>query len=323
MYHPTTRVLAVLELLQTHGRLSGADMAARLAVDARTLRRYIVTLEDIGIPIVTERGRYGGYALMPGFKLPPMMFSDEEALALSVGLLAARSLGFSTAAPAVESARAKLERIMPDRLRQRVRAVDQTVRLDLLRPASPADREALVMLSSAALAQQRIYLHYRAPDGRASEREFDPYGLVLWDGCWYALGMCQLRHEMRSFRLDRIVRTEPRAVQFTRPPGFDALAYLRRSFKSMPRAHRVEVLLHTDLETASSKFFDDSALFEQTADGVLLRTSTDHIAWFAGLLAAMGCDFEVLAPASLRDSVAQLGQRLLRASAAKAQRSST
>ena len=315
MYHPTTRVLAVLELLQTHGRLSGADMAARLAVDARTLRRYIVTLEDIGIPIVTERGRHGGYALMPGFKLPPMMFSDEEALALAVGLLAARSLGFSTAAPAVESARAKLERIMPDRLKQRVRAVDQTVRLDLLRPAAGADREALVALSSAALAQQRIYLHYRAQDGRDSEREFDPYGLVLWDGCWYALGMCHLRGDMRSFRLDRIVRTAPRAERFVRPPGFDALDYLRRSFKSMPRAHLVEVLLRTDLETASALFFHDTVLFEQTADGVLMRTATDHIDWFAGHLARISCEFKVLAPPALRDGMARLAQRLLRASA--------
>lgn len=323
MYHPTTRVLAVLELLQTHGRLSGAEMAARLAVDARTLRRYIVTLEDIGIPIVTERGRHGGYALMAGFKLPPMMFSDEEALALSVGLLAAGSLGFSEAAPAVESARAKLERIMPDRLKQRVRAVGETVRLDLLRPSAPADREALVTLSSAALAQQRIYLHYRAPDGRDSEREFDPYGLVLWDRHWYALGMCQLRQEMRSFRLDRIVRTAPRPARFARPPGFDALDYLRRSFKSMPRAHRVEVLLQTDLETATRLFFDDTVLFEQTADGVLLRTSTDHIDWFAGHLARMDCEFAVLAPATLRASLARLGQRLLRAGGMPDQRSST
>lgn len=319
MYHPTTRVLAVLELLQTHGRLSGAEMSARLAVDARTLRRYIVTLEDIGIPIVTERGRHGGYALMPGYKLPPMMFSDDEALALAVGLLAARNLGFSESAPAVESARAKLERIMPDRLRQRVRAVDQTVRLDLLRSTAPADNEALVTLSSAALAQQRVFLQYRASDGRASEREFDPYGLVFWDGCWYALGMCQLRAEMRSFRLDRIARTEPRAANFVRPEGFDALDYLRRSFNNMPRAHAVEVLLHTDLKTASRHFFNDVGLFEQTFGGVLLRTSCDDLDWFAGHLAGMPCDFTVRTPATLSDSVDRLGERLRRA----AQRSST
>ena len=88
MYHPTTRVLAVLELLQAHGRLGGADLSRRLGVDARTLRRYIARLEDIGVPITTERGRYGGYALAAGFKLPPMMFTGEEALALSSPLAA-------------------------------------------------------------------------------------------------------------------------------------------------------------------------------------------------------------------------------------------
>src|SRR3954471_14435310 len=164
MYHPTTRVLAVLELLQTHGRMSGAEMSARLNVDVRTLRRYIVTLEEIGIPIVTERGRHGGYALIAGFKLPPMMFTDDEALALSVGLLAARSLGFAEAAPAVASAQAKLERIMPANLKRRVRAVDETARLDMVRAVAPADNDALVTLSSAALAQQRVYMHYRTPD---------------------------------------------------------------------------------------------------------------------------------------------------------------
>ncbi|UUZ65423.1 HTH domain-containing protein [Polaromonas sp. P1-6] len=99
MYSPTTRVLTVLELLQTHGRLSGAELARRLEVDGRTLRRYIAKLEDLGIPVVAERGRYGCYSLVAGFKLPPMMFTDDEALALSIGLVAARSLGLAEAAP--------------------------------------------------------------------------------------------------------------------------------------------------------------------------------------------------------------------------------
>ncbi len=93
MYHPTTRVLAVLELLQARGRMTGAELAQRLEVDIRTLRRYITMLQDLGIPIVAERGRYGAYELGAGFKLPPMMFTNDEALALSIGLLAARHLG--------------------------------------------------------------------------------------------------------------------------------------------------------------------------------------------------------------------------------------
>ena len=314
MYHPTTRVLAVLELLQTHGRMSGADMSARLAVDARTLRRYIVTLEEMGIPITTERGRHGGYALVAGFKLPPMMFTDDEALALSVGLLAARSLGFSEAAPAVASAQAKLERIMPARLKQRVRAVDETVRLDMVRTVAPAGNDVLVTLSSAALAQQRVYMHYRAPDGKDSERDFDAYGLAFRGGCWYVIGWCHLRAGMRSFRLDRIVRVALRPASFARPAGFDALAYLRESVATMARAHAVEVLLKTDLKTASSHFFDALGVFAQTDEGVLLRCHTDHVDWFASHLASLPFDFVVRAPEGLRSALEAVAQRLLRLS---------
>ncbi|TFW11328.1 YafY family transcriptional regulator [Massilia arenosa] len=312
MYHPTTRVLAVLELLQTHGRMSGAEMSARLGVDTRTLRRYIGTLEEIGIPITTERGRYGGYAIMPGFKLPPMMFTDDEALALSVGLLAAKSLGFAEAAPAVASAQAKLERIMPANLKRRVRAVDETVRLDMVRSVAPADNDALVTLSSAALAQQRVYMHYRAPDGRDTERDFDAYGLAFRMGCWYVIGMCHLRHSMRSFRLDRIVRVDLRPAYFARPAGFDALAHLKQSLATMQRTHPVTVLLKTDLKSASAYMFDGVGLFEQTDDGVLMRCHTDHIEWFASHLASVPCEFEVREPVALREAVVRVAQRLLR-----------
>lgn len=314
MYHPTTRVLAVLELLQTHGRMRGADMAERLGVDARTLRRYIVALEEIGIPITTERGRHGGYALMPGFKLPPMMFSEDEALALSIGLLATRSLGFADAAPAVVSAQAKLERIMPETLKARVRAVDQTVRLDMLRAKAPSDDDALVTLSSAAVAQRRVHLRYGATDGAVSEREFDPYGLAFRSGTWYAIGWCHLRDEMRSFRLDRILKAEPRVTVFRRPAGFDALAYLRQSLKSMPRAFPVELFLHTDLATASRHFHEEAGIYEQAAGGVLMRGHADHLDWFAHFLAGLPFEFEVRAPEDLRGALARLAERLLRTS---------
>lgn len=312
MYHPTTRVLAVLELLQTHGRLSGAEMSARLAVDTRTLRRYIVTLEDMGIPITTERGRYGGYALMAGFKLPPMMFTNDEALALAIGLLAARSLGFAEAAPAVASAQAKLERIMPANLKRRVRAIDETVRLDMIRAVAPQDNDALVTLSSAALAQQRVCLRYRAPDGSDTERDFDAYGLAFRGGCWYVIGMCHLRAGMRSFRIDRIVKAEPRPVSFARPAGFDALGYLTQSMATMPRQHPVEIVLFTDLQSASAHFFGAPGVLEQIDGGVLLRCSTDHIDWFARHLAGLPFDFAVRSPDLLRASLAKLGERLLR-----------
>src|SRR5258708_7933449 len=126
MPRPTTRVLAVLELLQTHGRMSGAELARRIEVDGRTVRRYISMLEELGIPMTAERGRDGAYMLVAGFKLPPMMFTDDEALALSVGLLAARGLGLADAAPAGATAPAKLRRVVPAGVKKPVRARGET-----------------------------------------------------------------------------------------------------------------------------------------------------------------------------------------------------
>src|SRR5215469_10332334 len=120
MYHPTTRVLTVLEMLQSHQTLNGSALAERLEVDPRTIRRYIMMLQDMGIPIEADTGRYGGYRLQPGFKLPPLMFNDEEAIAVILSLLIARQIGLVAAAPAIEGAIAKLERVLPVSMRERI-----------------------------------------------------------------------------------------------------------------------------------------------------------------------------------------------------------
>ncbi|HEU4852425.1 MAG TPA: GNAT family N-acetyltransferase [Telluria sp.] len=311
MYHPTTRVLAVLELLQAQGRISGAEIASRLGVDMRTVRRYIATLEEMGIPVTAERGRAGGYSLVAGFKLPPMMFTDDEALALSVGLLAARGLGLAEAAPAVASAQAKLERIMPAGLRQRVSAVGETVQLDIGHASAQADNAALVALSGAAQSQLQTHLRYRDAAGAVSERDFDAYGLAYRIGCWYAVGFCHLRQDIRSFRLDRIETVRTLDERFERPAGFNPLAYLVQSVATLPRAHAVEVLLRTTLERARAQFFDGFGVFEQTGDGVVVHNQSDDIEWFARQLASAPFEFEIRHPPELRDAVRACGERLL------------
>jgi len=318
MYHPTTRVLALLELLQTHGRMSGAELAPRLGVDRRTLRRYVGKLEDIGIPIVAERGRAGGYALMPGFKLPPMMFTEDETLALSLGLLAARGLGLAEAAPAVASAQAKLERVMPDGLKRRVRAVDETVKLDAApAPASKrADNRALVALTGAAQACRRVVLHYQNQNGDASVRRFDPFGVAFRHGRWYAVGMCHLRRELRTFRLDRIAGVEPLPEKFDRPQGFDPMAHLVQAIATLPRAFAIEVLLKTDLASARAHLFAEAGIFEESAGGVVIHAQSDELDWFARQLAGMPFDFEIRHPPELHAAVADCVRRLLRCSPA-------
>ncbi len=311
MANPATRVLAVLELLQTHGRMSGTELAERLGVDPRTLRRYISALEELGIPITAERGRHGAYMLVAGFKLPPMMFNEDEALALSVGLLAARSLGLAEGTSAVASAQAKLERVMPAKLKQRIRAVDETVTLDLTRSAPPGDNRALAMLSAAAQAQKRVHMRYRSSKGEDSERDFDPYGLLYRSGNWYVGGHCHLRHGLRSFRLDRVAAVEMLEAGFTRPEDFDAGTHLDFSIATLPRTTPVEVLLKTDLKTAMLELGEHIGLFEPRPEGVLFKTSTDGVDWMARQLARVSFGFEVREPALLREAVREHARGLL------------
>lgn len=313
MYHrPTTRVLAVLELLQTHKRINGSELARRLKVNVRTVRRYIAILEDIGIPIMAEQGCDGGYMLVSGFKLPPMMFTDEEAIALSLGLLAARELGVAETVPAVDSAQAKLERVMPEPIKRRLHDINDTVQLDFSTPWPSASNESLGELTIAAHARQRVHLQYVSPSGEESSRDFDPYGLSYRQGRWYAVGLCHLRQDMRTFRLDRVRRISRLNRFFERPDGFDVVDYLARSFANIPRAHAVEVLLLADLATVKTERIGRIELLEPCDEGVLLRTTTDDLQVFARHLAFLPFDFEVRNPPELGLAVLNLTERLHR-----------
>jgi len=311
MPHPASRVLAVLELLQSRGRISGPELAQRINVDVRTLRRYIVLLEELGIPITTERGRHGAYMLVAGFKLPPMMFTDAEALALSMGLLAARSLGLHAGESALASAQAKLERVMPDSLKRRLHAVEASVSIESAGAfTAQASASTLMLLTHAAHAAERVHLHYRSAQGEESERDFDAYGLGFRGGAWYAVGFCHLRHGVRAFRVDRMIGVQPLDARFKRPKDFDVLDWLNRTIATLPRAHRVEVLLHTDLVKARDAFSAAIGLFETSADGVLLRVRTDDLAWFARQLARVPFEFEIHTPQQLRKELLVHATRL-------------
>lgn len=312
MSRPTLRVLSALELLQARGRLSGAELAERLGVDRRTVRRYIAKLEELGIPLIADQGRDGGYRLVPGFKLPPLMFSDDEALALSVGLIAARGLGLAEAAPAAASAQAKLERVMPEALRKRVGAMDDTVTVEMSRPvAALVDNAVLATLSQAAQKRQRVHLAYRTPQLNDSERDFDPYGLLYRAGCWYVAGHCHLRRSLRSFRLDRVRSVRAIDVYFGRPEDFDVLAYLQQSIASLPREHTATVRLHTDLASAQRELFYAFGLLEaEGEDRVRLRSQTENLDWYARQLARLPFDFEVIEPPALKDALLRLSKRL-------------
>lgn len=311
MYFPATRVLTILEMLQSRQRLSGPELAARLEVNTRTVRRYITMLQDLGFPIEAERGRHGFYHLRPGFKLPPLMFTEDEALALTLGLLAARRLGLIVSAPAVEGALAKIERALPQILQERVRAVQDTLSLTFPPIRTPPTSEMLLTLCGAAQQEQRVHLRYSTWQGEESERDVDIYGLVYRGGYWYSTGYCHLRQDLRVFRLDRILAVEMRPEIFTRPLDFDCVEHVMRSLSTTPTTWPVEILLETTLAEAQQMISPAVATLEEAPQGVMMRCSVGNLSWFAvDCLMRLDCPFIVLKPPELREELRQLATRI-------------
>ena len=313
MSHPTTRVLAVLELLQSHAQLSGAELAERVQVDRRTLRRYIAMLEEMGIPITTEQGRYGGYRLVPGYKLPPMMFTEDEAQALSLGLLAARGLGLADAAPAIESVQAKLDRVLSSAPKKTLAALRESVALQTGDARTHADSRLLRILSESAQQRMTAALRYRAADGAATSRDFDVYGLVFRTGRWYVVGLCHLRQGLRTLRLDRVAHAEITPRRFVRPDGFDASEYLSRAMATLPRAIPTEVWVQTDTDCAKREMTPALGIVEPEGTGVVVKGSVDDLEWYARELMRLPFRFEVRAPYALHATVGRLARELAQA----------
>jgi predicted DNA-binding transcriptional regulator YafY len=301
----------MLELLQTRERIGVPELARRLEVGERTVRRYASMLREMGIPVEAELGRYGAYSLRSGHRLPPMMFTDEEALGLALGLLAARHLGLAGVAPAVEGALAKLERVMSEALRGRVRALQETVSIAAARSQAPAGSEALLTLAAAVGEQRRVLLRYRSGSSRETEREVDPYGVMHREGYWYAVGHCHLRGGMRLFRLDRVLEAEMLEETFARPAGLDSPGAVLSTVANTPGDRwSVEVLLETRVEEVRGQLPSVGLSLEQTEGGTLLRCSTWSLEWPARLLAGLDCSFVVRRPAELRDAIELRAEKL-------------
>jgi len=237
------------------------------------------------------------------------MFSEDEALALTLGLLAARQVGLVAAAPAVEGASAKIDRVLPLALRERVRALHETLVLDLAPAESTVDGATLSVLATAAQQRRQVWLAYRSSSSGGSERLLDPYGVVAYAGRWYTVGYCHLRQEVRVFRLDRISAIELRPTAFVRPVGFDVLEHVVHSFVAIPDAWDVEVLLDTTLAEIQPRVPRSLALLEPLPQGVLFRTSVPDLDWMARFLLALGCPLSVRQPPELRDAFGRLAQQ--------------
>jgi predicted DNA-binding transcriptional regulator YafY len=311
MYHPTTRVLTALELLQSRGRVSGPELAERLEVNVRTARRYVTMLQDLGIPVEAERGRHGGYRLRPGFKLPPLMLTDDEALAITLGLLLARRMGLTAAAPASQGALAKIERVLPSDLREQVQAVQHVLAM-AVPETDPASTELLTTLSLAARKGRPVWLRYQGLRRETTERIVDPWGVAFYAPRWYMAGWCHLREDLRLFRLDRIQDLAPADGRFAPPREFDSLGFVARSLATMPGAYDVVVLLRAPIELAQLVIPPSHGTLEPAGDSTLFRCTSDDLNWLARRLVRLELPLTVLEPPELQERMRDLAKEVTR-----------
>ena len=305
VYRPTARVLTVLELLQSHGRMTGAELARRLEINIRTVRDYVEMLLDLGIPVEAERGRYGGYRLRPGYKLPPLIFTEDESLALTLSLVMAREHGLAVASPAFEGALAKVMRVLPETTRAQIQAIERTVILEDRSFRVAPSVLTVTLLSSALQTGRCVRLHYCSARAVVTERIFDPYGVVYHEGAWYTIGYCHLRQEQRLFRLDRIQRIELTGETFSPPADFHALEAVQQALASVPGTWQVEVWLQSTLEEIQRKTRLSKAQFEEVSNGVLLRGEVENLPWMACFLAGLGIPLSIHHPPELRAALRQ------------------
>ncbi len=309
MYYPSTRLLTILDLLRAHGQMSARDLATHLEVDARTVRRYVVMLEDLGMPVETVRGRYGGYRLRPGYKLPPIVFADDEVLGLTLGLLFARHLGLSGLVKMADLAISKMVRVMPDALREQAHMLNETLVIEAPPSSWPAPAEMIMTLSMATYQRQRIRMRYNARDDRETAREVDPYGLVFIIGMWYVAGYCHLRQALRTFRIDRIQQAELGDKTFTRPADFDAFAHVEAAIVRTPSLHLAEVLLQTSLAEAKRIIPPAQVMLDTHEDGVLMRGYVEDLGQFAHFLLGLPWAMTIHGPPALSASLRALSRR--------------
>jgi predicted DNA-binding transcriptional regulator YafY len=315
---PTGRLLELLELLQRQTLTTGTEIAYRLEVDRRTVRRYIAALHELGIPIEGQRGVGGGYRIRPGFRLPPLMLDDDEAVVVALGVVTAGRLGLAGSTESVEGALAKIHRVLPDLLRRRVEALETTLDFTSSGPrgGAPVTGETVLLLAEAIRRRLRLRAGYTSFSGEVTRRQLSPYGLVVHSGRWYLAAYDHDRRDLRTFRVDRMRRpTLSKHAAAPPPEDFDAVAYVSRSLARTPWRHEVEVLLDLTMEQASRRLPATLAELAEADGRTLLRMRVGSLDWMAQLLAGLECSFTIVKPDQLRDSVRKMAERLLTSSA--------
>lgn len=315
MASTSSRTLRLLSLLQTHRYWSGAELADRLEISLRTLRRDIDRLRELGYPVRADRGVGGGYQLAPGAALPPLVLDDEEAVALAVGLLAGAGGSLSGIAEASVRALAKVVQVMPQRLRRRVEALRSATTAPAWSDIAPAaDPAALVALAQACRDDDRVTFGYQSGDGTESDRRVEPVQLVSAGGRWYLLAYDLARADWRIFRLDRIRRPTATGARFRRRtvPGGDPAAYVRRRLERADEVRSVSADLRADGEDVRRRLGRWVRVTDLGRGRCRMEMDTAGLEWAAFALGASGAPIVSVQPRELAVLLAEWGARFSR-----------
>lgn len=323
MSGPTARVLQLLSLLQAHRFWPGPELAGRLEVSERTLRRDVERLRDLGYPVDATPGVGGGYRLAAGAHLPPLVLDDEEAVAIAVGLRSAAEASIEGVQDASLRALVKLEQVLPDRLRRRVNAVHtNVVALRWGGPDGPTvSSESLALLAQACRDHEEVRFDYQRRDGEEARRLVQPHQLVSAGRRWYLVAWDCRRADWRTFRVDRLKGPKLAGARFLpRPiPGGDTAAFVARSLTAIPKAHEATVVVRTTREELGWVERWSEVDVEDAGEGCWrLRLRAGSIDWLASTVARLATTFEIEAcgPAEVAARIDELATRLRRAAAA-------
>lgn len=316
MLDTSARLLRLLSHLQTPREWTGAELAERLAVSGRTVRADVQRLRNLGYPVLATRGSAGGYRLGAGAVLPPLLLDDEEAVAVTVGLRTATGGAVAGIEEASLRALAKLEQVLPSRLRRRVNTLQAyTVPVPRGDAGPGVDPAVLTTLSAVCRDRERLRFDYHDHTGAATLRTVEPYRLVIWGRRWYLLAWDVERSDWRTFRVDRIRPRTPTGPRFTPRdlPDDDVAAYVSRRVSAAAWRYRAQVTVHAPAEIIADRIGPAAGTVERLDEHTcVLRTGADTIETLAVHLGLLDADFDVTGPPELLTHLRRLAHRYLR-----------
>jgi predicted DNA-binding transcriptional regulator YafY len=313
MTTPANRLITLIMLLQRQPNQKAAELARKLDVSVRTLHRYMEMLDEMGIPVYTERGPYGGFSLLRGYKMPPLVFTPEEAVAVYLGTSLVNEVWGTLYQESGRGALAKLDNVLPDEQRDEVAWAQRSlVATGMHRADLNALSPVLETLRQAIRELYRINLVYRSTNSFESPaRIVDPYALAYRSGWWYLIAYCHLRKDMRSFRVDRIEELNPTDQVFSVPSDFDVHAYMTNEWKAQPQ---IQVRMQFARQGANIALYNRvqwESLQEQPDGSVLVTMSVPDLNWAAATALAYGPSVTILEPEALRQMVAEWAQAIV------------